>query len=96
MKVSKLLFQARFSIILLLLGLQDLASAQQYVHKNGDDYRAAIMIQRKGAPPQYPPLRHGPAGRYNTPRRPWKQGDRITKQEVIQHLAKALINFNLE
>ncbi|CAL8139496.1 unnamed protein product [Orchesella dallaii] len=63
--------------------------AQQTYQKKGNNYNAAVTIQRDVrmqnpyAPPAYQNQQKG---------KPWRQGDRLTKQELIQNIARALLS----
>lgn len=73
--------------------LFQILSAQQVFEKTGEHYKAKIMIHRNHI--QFPSEQGGPAqpaeSHSQSRSQPWRQGDRITKQEVMQNLATVSI-----
>lgn len=67
---------------LLVCVIMSFSSGQQTFQKKGNNYHAKVAIRRYD--PKSP---NSQSSHHRHPKRPWRQGDRITKQEVIQNLA---------
>lgn len=71
-----------------LFGLITVAYGQQYFQKTGDNHETKVAITRYKEVPRSAPLGSKKNGKGLNPKKSWRQGDRVTKEDIIQNLSR--------